>query len=90
MTAFMVRRGRRYRAIIDLGWIEQWVDNETIAAKLRTAGFGEVKVTGTGNSRLAEALWPGPDTAGELPPQVCEVSEIPARTRRRTRARRKS
>jgi hypothetical protein len=90
MTAFKVRRGRRYRAIIALGLIEQWADNETIAAKLRTAGFCEVKVTGTGNSRLAEALWTGPDTAGEMPPQVCKVSEISSRTRRRSRARRKA
>lgn len=58
MAAFTVRRGRRYRATIALSVIEieRWADNETIAGRLRAAGFSEVNVTGTGDSRVAEAL----------------------------------
>ena len=90
MAAFTVRCGRRYRATITLGLIEQWADNETIAAKLRTAGFSDVMVTGTGNSRQAEARWTGPDATGEMPPQVCDVSEISERARRPLHSRRKA
>jgi hypothetical protein len=83
MAAFTVRRGRRYRATITLGLIERWADNETIAEKLRAAGFSEVNVTGTGDTRVAEALWPNTDTTGETPPYLSEVSELPARKRSR-------
>jgi hypothetical protein len=90
MVAFTVRRGQRYRATIALSLIERWADNDTIAAKLRIAGFSEVKVTGAGDTRVAEALWPGPDTTGDMPPQVSDVAEIPVRTRRRQPPRRKA
>jgi len=88
MATFTVRRGRRYRATITLDWLERWVDNETIAEKLHAAGFTEVNITGAGDTRQAAALWPKPDATAEMPSQVSEVSEIPARTR--TRASRKA
>jgi hypothetical protein len=78
MAAFTVRSGRRYRATIALGLFERWADNETIAERLRAAGFSEVKVTGSGDTRVAEALWPGPDRTGEMPRQILEVSELSA------------
>jgi hypothetical protein len=70
MAAFTVRRGRRYRATIVLGLIERWAANESIAEKLRAAGFSEVSVRGTSDTRVAEALWPGPNTTGEMPCQL--------------------
>jgi len=76
MAAFTVRQGKRYRATISLGWVERWAGNDTVAEKLRSAGFTDVSVSGSGGARVAEALWPGPDTTGELPAQITEVIEI--------------
>lgn len=75
MSSFTVRQGRRYRATVRLGWLEQLADNETIAARLRAAGFAEVVVSGRGTHRTAEALWPGIDANAPLPTQITEVVE---------------
>jgi hypothetical protein len=76
MPTFTVRRGRRYRATITLGRIERLAGNETIAQRLRDAGFTEVRVRGTGATRTAEALWPKDDASAPLPPQVSSVVEV--------------
>jgi hypothetical protein len=76
MPTFTVHQGKRYRAIITLGWLESWVGNSTIASKLEEAGFAEVLVTGSGATRIAEAVWSGADTTGEMPPQVSDVAEV--------------
>jgi hypothetical protein len=76
MSLFTVRRGQRYRATITLGLIEQFADNEMIAGKLTEAGFTDVQVSGTGGTRLAEALWPNEDASAPLPSQVTEISEM--------------
>ena len=76
MATFTVRQGKRYRATISLGWLERWASNETIAGKLRDAGFTEVVVQGSGGTRTAQALWPGPDATAEMPTQITEVIEV--------------
>ena len=76
MATFTVRQGKRYRARIELGWLETLASNELIAGKLRAAGFTEVTVDGSGGTRQAEALWPNLDSTGELPSQIAEISEI--------------
>jgi hypothetical protein len=76
MATFTVRLGKRYRATITLGWFERWAGNDTIAGKLKDAGFSEVTVQGTGATRIAMALWPGPDTTAEMPSQITEVIEV--------------
>jgi hypothetical protein len=76
MPTFTVHQGKRYRAVVTLGWLERWVGNATIASKLEEAGFAEVVVTGSGGTRIAEAVWPGADVTGEMPPQVSEVAEV--------------
>ena len=73
---FTVRQGRRYRATVTLGWFEQFASNDMIAGKLRDVGFADVTVTGDGDIRVAEALWPGPDTSAALDPHLLNVSEI--------------
>jgi hypothetical protein len=78
MTAFTLRKGRRYRATIALNWLEQLASNEAIAEPLREAGFAEVNVSGGGATRKATALWPLEDKAAEVPPQVVEIVEIEA------------
>ena len=76
MSNFTVRQGKRYRAAIKLGLLEQLADNGTIAGKLRAAGFAEVSVAGKGAERTAEAVWPNADASAPLPPQVRSVVEI--------------
>lgn len=76
MSDFTVRRGRRYRATISLGLLEQLAGNEIIADKLRAVGFAEVEVTGSGAERVAEALWPLEDSSAPLPPQITSVVEL--------------
>jgi hypothetical protein len=76
MATFTVRQGKRYRATIELGWLEALASNELIANKLAAAGFTEVSVSGSGGSRQAEALWPNADSTGEMPAQIAAISEI--------------
>ena len=76
MATFTVRQGQRYRATITLGWLERLASNETIAGRLRDAGFTEVKVEGSGVTRSAEALWPLADASAELPSQIAEVVAV--------------
>ncbi len=76
MGTFTVRRGQRYRATLALGLLESLADNEMIADRLRSAGFADVSVAGSGAARLAEASWPGEDVSAELPSQITAVTEI--------------
>ncbi len=76
MATFTVQQGKRYRAAIKLGWLESWASNETIAGKLRDAGFTEVVVSGSGYERTAEALWPIESATAEMPPQIVSVIEV--------------
>ncbi|MGE3703239.1 MAG: hypothetical protein AB7G08_31535 [Hyphomicrobiaceae bacterium] len=76
MATFTVRQGRRYRATIALGLLERVASNEMIAEQLRTAGFSEVSVAGSGAVRIAQALWPAADATAEMPKQITEVVEI--------------
>jgi hypothetical protein len=77
VAVFTVEQGKRYRAEISLRFFERIVSNETIASRLREAGFTEVRVDGSGASRHAEALWPKPDTTGEMPAQIATIAELP-------------
>jgi hypothetical protein len=76
MSLFTVHQGKRYRATVALSWIESFVGNDLIAKRLEAAGFADVSVTGSGDSRIAEARWPGPDATAEMPAQIADVSEI--------------
>jgi len=76
MAAFTVRQGKRYRASISLGMLERFAGNDVIVQRLRSAGFSDISVSGSGAQRLAEGLWPGPDTSAELPKQITRVTEL--------------
>ena len=76
MGPFTVHQGKRYRATISLGVLERWANNDTIADRLEAAGFTEMSISGSGRTRVAEALWPGPDATAELPHQITEVVEL--------------
>ena len=76
MGTFTVRLGRRYRATISLGLLESLAGNDMIAERLRTAGFEDISVKGSGSTRYAEARWPKGDATAEMPEQVSAVTEI--------------
>ena len=78
MGTFTVRHGRRYRATISLGLLESLAGNDTIADRLRAAGFEDISVKGPGSMRHAEARWPKDDATAEMPAQVSAVTEIEA------------
>jgi hypothetical protein len=61
---------------LSLGVLERFATNGMIADRLREAGFSDISVTGSGATRLAEALWPGADTSAELATQLTEVVEL--------------
>ncbi|MGH9809115.1 MAG: hypothetical protein ACRD9W_18000, partial [Terriglobia bacterium] len=61
---------------ITLGFFERFASNDTIADKLREAGFTEVIVTGSGSTREADAVWPKEDATAEMPSQIASVTEI--------------
>ena len=76
MGIFTVKRGRRYRATISLGLLESLAGNDMIADRLRTAGFADISIKGSGSKRQAEALWPHDDATAEMPEQISAVTEI--------------
>jgi hypothetical protein len=76
MATFSVQKGKRYRATIKLNFIESWASNDMIAGKLEEAGFTEVQVSGSGDTREAEALWPLADATGDMPSQVADIVEV--------------
>jgi hypothetical protein len=76
MPLYTVRQGRRYRATISLNLWEQIASNDMISQQLIDAGFTDVMVTGGGQTREAEAVWPGADASAEIPSQIAEITEI--------------
>jgi hypothetical protein len=44
---------------------------------LRTVGFAEVRVEGSGGTRYATALWAKADATANIPPEVVKVEEMP-------------
>jgi hypothetical protein len=76
MATFTLEAGRRYRATLSLGWIEQFAGNDLIAAELARAGFGEVAVSGAGENRVAEGVWTRESQEVPLPEQVTELVAV--------------
>jgi hypothetical protein len=77
-ATFTVHTGRRYRATLSLGGIEQFASNDMVAAELQRYGFINVTVSGTAGTRFAEGTWRGPDTTAQLDARIVSVTEIPA------------
>jgi hypothetical protein len=73
---FTVRQGRRYRATVKLGGLEQWATNDMIVERLRRLGFMEIQVKGSGRIRDAQARWPGPDTTSSIDEHLSNVIEL--------------
>lgn len=77
MPKFTVRQGRRYRAIVNLSWVQQqFASNQKIAKIFRDLGFIDVKVVGAGGKREATGLWPLPDATTDVPSELHPIDEI--------------
>lgn len=75
MAEFKLDQGKRYRASLTLGWLESFAGNDMVAAEFAKAGFTEVVVEGSGESRTAEGVWCRETMEVKLPEQVSEVVE---------------
>ena len=74
---FTVHNGKRYQATVTLNWFEQQIaTNATIAGQFSQLEFTNVSVSGSGSTRLAAGLWPGPDTTVQLDPHLSNVVEL--------------
>lgn len=73
---FTVHKGKRYKAKIALSFFEQMASNDMIVEKFQEAGFTEVSVTGTGDTRIAIGRWASADTSAQMPSQVVSATEI--------------
>lgn len=76
MAKFTLATGKRYQATLTLGWLEQIASNEQIAGEFAKAGFGDVTVEGSGDTRIAEGVWTRESMEVSLPEQVSDVVEL--------------
>lgn len=71
-----LEQNARYRAKIELSFLQSLADNNIIAGKLKEAGFADVLVTGTGRLRNAVGRWPKEKMNVQLPAEVKQVQKI--------------
>jgi len=73
---FIVQKGKRYQAKINLGLLQSVASNDMVADKFREVGFTDVVVSGSGSSRVAEGVWPHDDASAEIPGEVSNITMI--------------
>ncbi len=73
---YTLERGKRYKSMITLGFVERLASNEAIASRFREAGFTDVTVTGEGGTRYAEGVWSADNLRPTFPPQISDFSEV--------------
>jgi hypothetical protein len=73
---FTVQPGKKYRATLSLSGVERMADNAMIARKFRALGFTGVRVSGAGEKRKVEGVWPGKPTSAPLPRQIVAVAQM--------------
>lgn len=76
MAEFSLGQGKRYRATLTLGWLEQIAGNDRIAAEMAKAGFANVEVEGEGETRVAQGVWTRESKEVSLPEQVTAIVEV--------------
>ena len=76
MAEFTLAQGKRYKATLTLGWLEQIASNDQIASEFANAGFGDVVVEGSGDTRIARGVWSRESMQVSLPDQVSEITEL--------------
>jgi kumamolisin len=73
---YTVLHGHHYSATVTLNFLEGFASNDTIVGMLDSAGFTDVSVTGSGETRQAQGLWPGPTTTAALDPHLSNVVDL--------------
>lgn len=73
---FTLQTGKRYKATVTLGFVERLASNDVIAERFRSAGFADVRVTGTGGARYAEGTWISDDAKPTFPAQISDVTVV--------------
>jgi len=73
MARFTVHQGKRYRATIQLSFVQSLASNEMVADKFREVGFTEIVVTGSGRTRLAQGSWLHAGTSADIPDEVDDI-----------------
>lgn len=76
-ATYTVRTGRRYRARVTLGVLEQFASNDKVGDVIAGFGFSDVVVTGSGRTRQAEATWSGADTTAPIDARLSDIAELP-------------
>lgn len=76
MQRYTVEKGKRYRATITLGLLQSFASNDMVAVKFRDAGFIDVAVTGSGQTRTAEGLWPHESASAEIPNEISSINAM--------------
>jgi hypothetical protein len=63
---FTAHQGKKYRAKLHLSFLESFGSNEQVASAFAKYGFKNVIVHGSGDTRIAEGVWSGPDKTVDL------------------------
>ena len=73
---FNLVQGKRYKGKITLTGFETWASNSMVADKFGELGFTEVRITGSGGTRVGEGKWSKPDQSIPMPSQISDVVEV--------------
>lgn len=74
--AMTITTGHRYSATVTLSFVEAFADNGRIASILTSAGFTDVTVTGSGNTRTATGRWTGATMTRTVDPHLSNVRDL--------------
>jgi hypothetical protein len=74
--AVTITTGHRYSATVTLSFVEAFADNSRIASVLISAGFADVAVTGSGNTRTATGTWTGATMTRAVDPHLSNVRDL--------------
>jgi hypothetical protein len=71
-----LKQNQRYTASIQLESIEIFAPNTMVVDRLRSVGFVDVSVEGTGGKRIATGTWSKETQVATVPKQVKEINEL--------------
>ncbi len=76
VQAMTITTGHRYLATVTLSFAEAFADNGRIASILTSAGFADVTVTGSGNTRTATGTWTGATMTRAVDSHLSNVRDL--------------
>ncbi|ODR99224.1 hypothetical protein AUC68_04240 [Methyloceanibacter methanicus] len=74
MADYTLEHGKRYKAKITLGLLQSVAPNEMVAEQLRQTGFADVRVTGSGRTRIATGVWERGTVSGAIPDEISDIT----------------